>query len=90
MSQEETKEKAGAWILFPEIGGIALLAVLLPLPLIHFVWSGHVLAGSAGLLLWLAAVVFAVRCIRRRQYGLAYLPMLAILGLFVAVYKLSQ
>jgi len=64
-------------LFFPEIIGVSILALLLPLPLLHLLLSGHVLASIAGFALWFVALFFAVRFIRRRQYGFAYFPMLA-------------
>jgi polyferredoxin len=90
MSTEDQGGKPGPWILFPEIIGVSVVALLLPLPLVHMVLSGKALAGAVGLAFWLVAVFFAVRLIRRRQYGLAYLPMLATAGLFFLIRKLSQ
>jgi hypothetical protein len=51
--------------------------------------SGQALAGIAGFALWFGAVVFSVRFIWRRQYGLAYFPMLAMVGLYFIIRKLG-
>jgi len=70
--------------------GLSVAALLLPLPLVHLLVSGHALVGITALFLWLVSVWFAVLSIRRRRYGLAYLPMLPIAGLFFIVQKLWQ
>jgi hypothetical protein len=90
MSSEEHDEQPGPWILFPEIIGTTVLALLLPLPLVHLLWSGHVLTGIGGFAVWVTGVFFTVVFLRRRQYGLACLPMLAIAGLFLIIYKMCQ
>jgi glucan phosphoethanolaminetransferase (alkaline phosphatase superfamily) len=74
-------------ILFPEIIGVSVIAVLLPFPLVHLLLSGRALAGFGGFLLWFAALFFTVRFIRRRQYGFACLPMLVLLCLFYLIQK---
>lgn len=51
---------------------------------------GQVLAGVMGFAFWLFALILAVRFIRRRPYGLAYLPMLAIVGLCFIIQKLCH
>jgi polyferredoxin len=85
--KEQDDRRDSPWILFPEIIGVSVIAVLLPLPLVHLLLSGHALAGIAGLVVWFTALLFSVRFIRRRKYGLAYLPMLVIVGLFYIIYK---
>ena len=80
----ETKDQ-GPPILFPEIIGISVLAILLPLPLAHLLLSGHVLAGFVALLFWLAALFSAVRLIWRRKYNFVWLPTLALIALFLVV-----
>lgn len=90
MSADGQRGGPGPWILSPEIIGISIIALLLPLPLVHLLMAGHAVYGIAGLLIWLAAIFFFVRLIRRRHYGLAYLPMLGIVVLFFVVYKLCQ
>jgi polyferredoxin len=88
MDPEEHDERRNSpLILFPEIIGVSVIALLLPLPLVHLLLSGHALAGIAGFALWFTALFFTVRFIRRRQYGLAYLPMLVLIGLFYLVQK---
>ena len=87
MSTEKQTGGPGPWIIFPEIIGVFLLALLLPLPLIHLVVSGYALKGIAGLGLWLLAVLLGARFIRRRRYGLAYLPMLMLIGVFLIIQK---
>jgi hypothetical protein len=52
--------------------------------------SGQVLASIAGFAFWFAALFFAVRFMRRRRYGLVFLPMLAMLGLFFIVQELCH
>jgi hypothetical protein len=88
MNTDEQHGGPGPWILFPEIIVISIIGLLLPLPLVHLLLAGHALLGTAGLLVWLAAVFFSVLFVRRRQYGLAFLPMIATAGLFLLVYKL--
>jgi hypothetical protein len=90
MNTEKQGGGPGPWILFPEIIGISVLALLLPLPLVHLLLSGHALAGIAGFALWFAALFFTGRFIRRRQYGFAYFPMLAMVGLYFMIQKLCQ
>ena len=90
MSANEQPNGPGPWILFPEIAGISVIGLLLPLPLVHLLLAGHAFLGASGLLVWLVAVFFTVKFIRRRQYGFAYLPMGVIAGLFLIVYKLCQ
>lgn len=90
MSDNDQTDGPGPWILFPEIIGISIIALLLPLPLIHLLLSGHAVLGASGFFVWLVAVCFTVRFIRRRQYGFAYLPMGIIAGRFLIVYKLTQ
>jgi hypothetical protein len=85
--EEQEDRRESPLILFPEIIGISVLALLLPLPLVHLLLSGHALAGIGGFVLWFSAVFFAVRFIRRRQYGLAYLPMLVLLLLVYIIQK---
>ena len=85
--EEQDERRESPMILFPEIIGVSIIALLLPLPLIHLLLSGHALASIAGFVLWSTALFFIVRFIRRRQYGFAYLPMLALIGLFYIVYK---
>jgi hypothetical protein len=89
--KDQNDRPNGPWILFPEIIGVTVVALLLPLPLVHLLLSGHALAGIAGFALWFTALFFTVRFIRRRQYVFAYLPMLVVIGLFYIIYKgLSQ
>jgi hypothetical protein len=90
MNTDEQGGGRGPWTLFPEIIGISIIALLLPLPLVHMLMSGQALAGTGGFALWFAAVFLTVRFIRRRQYGLAYFPMLSIAGLFFIIYKLCH
>ena len=90
MKTEKHEGGPGPWILFPEIIGISVLALLLPLPLIHMLLSGQALGGIAGFALWSGAIFLTVRFIRRRQYGLAYLPMAAMVGLFFIIQKLCH
>ncbi len=90
MNTEDQGGGPGPWILFPEIIGISVIALLLPFPLVHMVLSGQALAGTTGFAFWLVAVFLAVRFIRRRQYGLAYLPMLVLVGLFFLIRRLCQ
>jgi len=90
VSANEQPDGPGPWILFPEIIGISIIGLLLPLPLVHLLLAGHAFLGASGLLVWLVAVFFTVKFIRRRQYGFAYLPMGVIAGLFLIVYKLCQ
>jgi hypothetical protein len=88
MSDDGHRGGLGPWILFPEIIGISIIALLLPLPLVHLLMAGHAFYGTAGLLIWLASTFYSVRFIRRRDYGLACLPMLGVVVLFWAVYRL--
>ena len=90
MSANEQPDGPGPWILCPEIIGISIIGLLLPLPLVHLLLAGHAFLGASGLLAWLVAMFFTVKFIRRRQYGFAYLPMGVIAGLFLIVYKLCQ
>jgi hypothetical protein len=90
MSAKEQPDGPGPWILFPEIIGVSIIGLLLPLPLVHLLLEGHALLGASGLLVWAVAVFFTVQLIRRRQYGFACLPMGVIAGLFLIVYKLCQ
>jgi hypothetical protein len=46
------------------------------------------LTSIAGFVFWFASLFFAVRFMRRRQYGLAYFPMLAMVGLYFIIRKL--
>jgi hypothetical protein len=71
MSEQKQNERAGLWMLFPEIIGISILTLCLPLPLVHMLLSGQVLAGVLGFILWFAALFFTVRFIWLRQYHLA-------------------
>jgi len=87
MSANDQRDCPSPWILFPEICGVSIIGLLLPLPLVHLLLAGHAGLGATGLLVWGAAVGFSVRFIRRRQYGLAYLPMVVIAVLFLVVYK---
>ena len=73
-----------------EIIFISTIALVLPVPLVHMLLSGHKLAGVTGFALWFAALFFTVRFMRRRQYALAWLPMLTILGLFFIIRKLCD
>jgi hypothetical protein len=77
-------------MLFPEVIGISILALLLPLPLVHMLLSGQVFMGIVGFVFWFAALFFAVRFIRRRQYVLVWLPMLVMVGSFLIIKKLSD
>jgi hypothetical protein len=88
MSTEKQKDGLGSWILFPEIIGISILTILLPLPLVHMLFSGQVLAGIVGFAIWFAALFCAVHFMRRRQYVLVWFPMLVMIGLFLAIKKL--
>jgi hypothetical protein len=90
MSANEQPDGPGPWILFPEIIGISIIGLLLPLPLVHLLLAGHPFLGASGLLVWLVAVFFTVQFIRRRHYGLAYLSMGVIAVLFLIVYRLCQ
>jgi hypothetical protein len=90
MSINEQRDGPRPWIVFPEIIGISIIGLLLPLPLVHLLLAGHAFVGASGFLVWLVAVFFSVRFMRRRQYGFAYLPMGVIAGLFLIVYKLCQ
>ncbi len=90
MSAETRGGGSGPWILFPEIIGTSVVAVLLPLPLVHLLVSGQAFAGIAGFAVWFAALFFAVKFVRRRQYVLGLFPMLALLGLFLVIRKAFQ
>lgn len=90
MSDQKQNENPSSWILFPEIIGISLLTLLLPLPLVHMLLSGQVFAGILGFVFWLAALFFTVRFIWLRQYRLAWLPMLLMIGLFFLIKKLNN
>ena len=90
MSDQKQNDGPGPWILFPEVIGISVLALLLPLPLVHMLLAGQVFAGIVGFAFWLVALLFAVLFIRRRQYVLVWLPMLVMVGLFFAIRKLSD
>ena len=90
MKTESQPDKVGAWILFPDIIRIAILAVLLPLPLVHLLLSGQALEGSVGLALWAAALYSTVRFLRRRLYLQAWIPMLVLVGLFLTVHQLIR
>jgi hypothetical protein len=48
MSPEDQGGKPGPWILFPEIIGISVIALLSPLPLVHMMLSGQAFAGTVG------------------------------------------
>ncbi len=90
MGTEDRSGKLSPWILFPEIIGVSIIALLLPLPLSHMLASGQTLAGAIGFVGWFVALFFAGRFIRRRQYGLVLLPMAAMLGFFFVVQRLCQ
>src|SRR6266568_496468 len=79
MKNEQQGGGPGPWILFPEIIGISVLTLLLPLPLLHMMLSGQVFAGIVGFTFWLAALFYAVRFMRRRQYVLVWFPMLVMI-----------
>lgn len=85
--QEQKVRRESPIILFPEIIGVSIVALLAPVYLVKILLSGQVLAGAAGLALWSVALFFTVRFIGRRQYGFAYLPMLAMLGLYFVIQK---
>ena len=89
MSDQKQKDGPGPLILFPEVIGVSILALLLPLPLVHMLISGQVLLGILGFAFWLAALFLAVLFIRRGQHGLVWLPMLMMVGLFFAIRKLT-
>jgi hypothetical protein len=90
VSANEKPDGPGPWILFPEIIGISIIGILLPLPLVHLLLAGHAFLAASGLLVWLVAVFFTVKFIRRPNYGFAYLLMGVIAGLFLILYKLCQ
>ena len=90
MNPEKKDDRPGPWVLFPEIIGASVIALLLPLPLVHMLLAGQVLEGIVGFELWLAALVFAVRFIRRRQYALVWFPMLVMIVLFLIIKKLCD
>jgi hypothetical protein len=48
MSTDEQRNGPGLWILFPEIVGVSVIALLLPLPLVHLLLVGHVFLGAGG------------------------------------------
>jgi hypothetical protein len=90
MNTEEQGGGHGPLILFPEIIGISILTLLLPFPLAHMLLSGRALLSIAGFALWFGALFFAVCFTRRRQYVLIYLPMLAMVGLYFIIRKLTH
>ena len=90
MSDKKQSDELGPLILFPEVTGISILALLLPVPLVHMLLSGQVFMGIIGFVFWFAALFFAVRFVRRRQHGLVWLPMLVMVGLFLIIKKLSN
>lgn len=88
MSLDEQKvRRESPIILFPEIIGVSLVALLAPAYLVRILLSGQMTAGIAGLALWFIALFFTVRFIWRRQYIFAYLPMIAMLGLYYVIQK---
>jgi hypothetical protein len=86
-NQKENDLSHNALILFPEIIGVSLMAIIMPFLLVKMLRAGHLLASVAGFLVWGIALFIAVSCIRRRQYALAYLPMIVIFGLYFLVWK---
>lgn len=90
MSTEKQNVKPRLWILFPEIIGTSIVALFLSLPPVHMLLSGQVFAGIVGLVLWLAALLCAIRFMWRRQYALVWLPMLVMIGLLFFVRKLTN
>jgi hypothetical protein len=79
----------GWWDIFPEVLGVLVVAVYLHFCFVHMPPAGQVLVGAAGFALWLAALFFAIRFMLRRKFGLAIFPMLALLGIFSILEKLS-
>jgi hypothetical protein len=85
--EEENEQSESPVILFPEIIGVSIVTLLAPVGLIKLLVSGHAVVGMVGFALWFVALLFTVRLIRRRQYGFALLPMMALLGLYFLLYK---
>ena len=84
---EQDGSSESPMILFPEILGVAVMAIVTPVCLVKLFLSGHVIASIVGFVFWFTALFFTVRFIKRRQYFFAYLPMLAILGLYYFLQK---
>lgn len=90
MKTEKQGGEPGPWILFPEIIGTSVVAVMLPLPLLQMLLSGQALVGIAGFTFWLGALFYAVRFTRQRRYGLVLFPMLVMWALLLIVRKLCD
>ena len=85
--EEQGDKRGGPMILFPEILGLAVMAIAAPIYLIKILVSGQALVGIAGLVIWFTALLITARLIWRRQYFFAYLIMLAIFGLYYIIQK---
>jgi hypothetical protein len=70
----------GPWILFPEVIGIAIIAIFTPYALFQMYISGKVLFSIIGFIVWSISLIYTVILIKKERYFLARLPMTGILA----------
>ncbi len=83
MSDPDSKEEAHnqAWLIFPEIIPVGIIAIYSPIYLWDLFQQGHIAIAISGFLGWAGACYLTFACIRGHFYRLALLPMLGILGI---------
>ena len=77
--EEDRSFPNGPWVIFPEIIGILIVAILAPFALIQMYSTGKVLLSIIGFCVWLVSIIYTSIFIKREQYFLAWLPMTGIL-----------
>jgi small-conductance mechanosensitive channel len=65
---------------FPEVIGIAIVAILAPYALIQMYTSGKILLSIIVFFVWLVSIIYTFIFIKREQYFLAGLPMAGVLA----------
>tara|TARA_R110002072_G_scaffold14582_8_gene60188 strand:- start:37755 stop:38033 length:279 start_codon:yes stop_codon:yes gene_type:complete len=78
-NEEDNHFPHGPWLIFPEIIGVAVVAILAPFSLIEMYSNGKIIVPIIGFCCWLIALVYTVIFIKKGQYYLAWLPMCGIL-----------
>jgi hypothetical protein len=84
--RDQSGRSESALLIFPEIIAVAAATIVTPIILIGVLRSGKTLVGGIGLIAWLFATGLCVRYLCRRQYALALLPMIVILGICLLIF----
>ncbi len=67
-------------IIFPEIIGTTIVAIASPFYLYKLFENGYYLISGIGIIIWSVGIYFTIYALREKNYFIALLPMLMILG----------